>query len=863
MCKTLVVFSFFFMTLSVTFAQRQFWGTASQGGVYNNGFIFKTDSIGDNLEIIHNFQSTVDGENIGALLYASNNKLYGLASSGGQNAAGVFAGGTFFEYDLDTDRLRVIEHFGPSNTDLPNVFLPKGEGLAGLTEVSPGVIYGLMNQGKSVFSYNMATGAMSKPFTLPTYQGGATNSTLQNRIAEAFYKAADGYLYAATYTNSSCPIPNPNMGSILRLDPANNALTVRYKSSCLVDAGFSYNGYFAEVNGKLYSTTLYGGTNNQGVIYEYAPATNTYTKRHDFAGSTYGYEASSLVVAKNGKLYGTAFGGGVSEANLPAGGGILYEFDLTTNTFTKKHDFLLGVSWLGDMGSFPRSLISSKNGKLYGTTQFGVFEYNPATSEIRMGGRFWSLGFAASMLQVCRKPAYQYQSVTAYNICSDAAFSLDLASTNATTVTWKHDNVVDVSKTTPELSFTAFQAADAGTWVCTLTNECGTTVAPAITLSLGEPDQPTITADGPLTFCAGETVTLAAPEGFSSYAWSTGDTSREIIVSESGAYTVVVNNGCESPVSEAIAVTVLNAPGQPAITADGQLAFCAGETVTLAAPQGFSGYVWSTGETSREILVSESGSYTVMVNNGCESPVSEATTVTVHSVPGQPAIAADGPLTFCAGETVVLAAPEGFSGYAWSTGDTSQEIMVSESGEYTVVINNGCESPVSKATTVTVHVLPPTPTGIEAPSVDVLKAIGTSERYEWTLNDGVLDAQTSEIHVTESGLYKVRSISTGGCRSTDFASLSFIVTGLETSAENAIVIYPNPTKGTVNVKVSNSMRGQTEISLYNATGSLVLSQSIRFSEEASPIPLENLPPGLYNMMLRKDEKVVLRKLMIR
>src|SRR5690349_940541 len=181
MVKILWISLFFVITCSVSFGQKQFWGTASQGGTHNNGFIFRTDSIGDNLEIVHHFTSAVDGENIGALLYASNNKLYGLASSGGQNAAGVFAGGTFFEYDLDTDQFRVIQHFGPSNTALPNVYLPKGEGLAGLTEVSPGLIYGLMRQGQYVFSYNIATGALSQPFTLPTYQGGASNSTMQNR----------------------------------------------------------------------------------------------------------------------------------------------------------------------------------------------------------------------------------------------------------------------------------------------------------------------------------------------------------------------------------------------------------------------------------------------------------------------------------------------------------------------------------------------------------------------------------------------------------------------------------------------------------------------------------------------------------
>lgn len=704
----------FFLTLSLSYAQRQFWGSAMTGGLHGNGFIFKTDSIGDNLEIVHHFESAVDGENIGALTLASNNKLYGLAASGGLNAQGVFNGGTFFEYDLDTDRFRVIQHFGPANTSFPNIFLPRGEGVPGLTEVSPGILYGLMRQGQYVFSYNIATGAVGQPFTLPSYQGGATNSTLQNKLYQAFYKASDGFLYAITQTNSSCPIANPNMGSIIRVNPVNNALVIRYKSACLVSDGFTYNGNFAEVNGKLYATTLYGGANNRGVLFEYAPATNIYTKKHDF-GVT-GYEPSSLVLAKNGKLYGTANGGGVPETNLPSGGGILYEFDLSTNTFTKKHDFLLGNSWVGDMGVYPTSLISSTNGKLYGTTQYGVFEYNIVTNEARVAGRFNGQGFAPSLLQLCRKPAYQYQSVTTYDVCKDAAFSLDLTNTNATTAVWKHNTVVDASQTTPTLSFTTFAAADAGTWICSLTNECGTTVAQTITLALNE-------------------------------------------------------------------------PAQPAITAEGLLTFCAGENVTLSAPEGFSGYTWSSGETSRQIVVSEGGAYTVSVNNGCESPVSEATTVTVQA-------------------------------------------------------------------------LPTAPTGIEVPSFNTLKAIGTSDVYEWTVDDVVLEAQTSEIHVTASGLYKVRSVSGDGCRSENFASLSFTVTGTEISTEDAMMIYPNPARGIVYAKVNNDMRGLTEASLFNSAGKRVWSQAVIFTDEAAPIHLEDLPAGLYHLMIRKDEKVIVKKIVL-
>src|SRR6478609_1612548 len=103
MLRNFFVSLFFLLSFISVTAQKQFWGTVSTGGQYGNGFIFRTDSIGDNLEIAHHFQSAVDGENIGALLLASNNKLYGMAGAGGQKALDVFSGGTLFEYDLTTN----------------------------------------------------------------------------------------------------------------------------------------------------------------------------------------------------------------------------------------------------------------------------------------------------------------------------------------------------------------------------------------------------------------------------------------------------------------------------------------------------------------------------------------------------------------------------------------------------------------------------------------------------------------------------------------------------------------------------------------------------------------------------------------
>src|SRR5690349_15682459 len=64
--------------------------------------------------------------------------------------------------------------------------------------------------------------------------------------------------------------------------------------------------------GKMYGVMTAGGLADQGVLFEYNPATNTYTKKIDFADNNLtGINAiGSLAFGPNGKLYGTTNGGG-------------------------------------------------------------------------------------------------------------------------------------------------------------------------------------------------------------------------------------------------------------------------------------------------------------------------------------------------------------------------------------------------------------------------------------------------------------------------------------------------------------------------------------------------------------------------
>ncbi|KQX12982.1 T9SS sorting signal type C domain-containing protein [Flavobacterium sp. Root420] len=226
------------------------------------------------------------------------------------------------------------------------------------------------------------------------------------------------------------------------------------------------------------------------------------------------------------------------------------------------------------------------------------------------------------------------------------------------------------------------------------------------------PTAPTIAANGPTTFCSGSNVTLTSTVG-SGYLWSTGATTQSIVVATTGNYSVQITNasGCQSLASAPTTVTVNAKPATPTIAANGPTTFCSGGNVTLTSTVG-SGYLWSTGATTQSIVVTTSGNFSVQVTSasGCQSLVSALTAVTVNTKPATPTISANGPTTFCSGSNVTLTSTVG-SGYLWSTGATTQSIVVVAAGNYSVQVTNasGCQSLASVPTTVTVRSLLATP----------------------------------------------------------------------------------------------------------------------------------------------------------
>jgi hypothetical protein len=217
----------------------------------------------------------------------------------------------------------------------------------------------------------------------------------------------------------------------------------------------------------------------------------------------------------------------------------------------------------------------------------------------------------------------------------------------------------------------------------------------------------TITANGPLSFCHGGAVTLSANEA-TSYLWSNGEVTRDILVASTGNYTVTITdgNGCTS----ASTITSVHVVDQivSTVSSNGPLTFCQGGSVTLKSNNAAS-YLWNNGATTREIEVGTAGDYQVTITdeNGCTG-ISNITSVNVHEQP-LATITPNSETTFCEGGTLILSANIGTT-YLWSNDSITQNIAVTTSGVYklTITNENGCTG-ISNTIEVNVKKIPSFP----------------------------------------------------------------------------------------------------------------------------------------------------------
>jgi len=323
------------------------------------------------------------------------------------------------------------------------------------------------------------------------------------------------------------------------------------------------------------------------------------------------------------------------------------------------------------------------------------------------------------------------------------------------------------------------------------THGCGKQSASTAVTVNPLPATPAITPSGPTTFCAGGSVTLTAPAGYASYAWSNGGSGQSTTVNTSGSYSVIVSTAAGCSATSAATTVVANArPATPVITASGPTTFCAGGNVTLSAPAGYT-YSWSNGASTQSISVTQSGNYSVTVTdaNGCTAASAPAQVV-VNDAPDA-TVTVTGSRILCSGASVHLAAPAGMASYLWSNGATTSAIDPYTPGSYSVTVTNasGCSStstPVdvtSDPASVTIQA--DRNTVCAGSSLHITSAVtnGSALSYQWYTFGGIAiaGATSPQLDVTPSSntYYFLRVADANGCT---IQSNSWIVTSSQADA---------------------------------------------------------------------------------
>ena len=198
------------------------------------------------------------------------------------------------------------------------------------------------------------------------------------------------------------------------------------------------------------------------------------------------------------------------------------------------------------------------------------------------------------------------------------------------------------------------------------------------------------------SICAGDSVTFYANNGLN-YDWSVNSNTSVVQSGSTNSFTppaltqgdtifvsMTDSNSCIGNGFYTIDVSPL-----PVVNLGNDTTICDGFSISIDGTTPFVSYQWSTGETTSSIIVSDSGTYSLIVTNSYDCSSIDDINVGLYSNPVV-SIGSDTSLNDI--DNFLLDAGSGFSSYNWSTGENSQDVFVNEFGVYWVQVAdaNGC-----------------------------------------------------------------------------------------------------------------------------------------------------------------------------
>jgi uncharacterized repeat protein (TIGR03803 family) len=240
------------------------FGMTPIGGTYGLGVIYQMRHHADGtwgLRVIHAFSGGNDGASAsaGRLLFDGAGNAYGVATVGGANGKG-----TAFELSPGVNGAWTFTTLYAFKGQ-PDAGFPYG----GLVRDRAGNLYGTtyydgQNNLGSVYQLAPTSTGSWKERVLYSFQGGMDGS---NSISNLVFDA-HGNLYGTTSEGGA---PGCSCGTVFEMTRGSRGQwkeSVVYRFTGAPDGAFPYNGLATDGAGNMYGTTVHGGTDNEGAIYQ-------------------------------------------------------------------------------------------------------------------------------------------------------------------------------------------------------------------------------------------------------------------------------------------------------------------------------------------------------------------------------------------------------------------------------------------------------------------------------------------------------------------------------------------------------------------------------------------------------------------
>jgi uncharacterized repeat protein (TIGR03803 family) len=288
-------------------AKGEFFGTTTAGGATGQGTVFLVK--GRKESVLYSFAGGTDGAQPEAgLVMDRAGNLYGTTIAGG-----TADNGTVFE---------LLAPKKKSGQWSENLLYSFGQGTDGAAPVggvafdAAGNLYGTTSAGGAAGQgtvFELKPGAGWTETILHSFQNGNDGATPYAGLVSD----AAGNLYGAATDGGA-----NGGGTVFELTPSGASWNFAVLAS---QPGWGISGTFRDLmldaSGNIFGTTHCDGDNSAGTIYELTPSGGrwNYTLLYTFTGGSDGLYSISNLVMNNGKLYGTTIDGGAD------GAGVIYE----------------------------------------------------------------------------------------------------------------------------------------------------------------------------------------------------------------------------------------------------------------------------------------------------------------------------------------------------------------------------------------------------------------------------------------------------------------------------------------------------------------------------------------------------------